>query len=126
MATETGVIPALMDALVAAREDADKELRHLRALTATSERQLRRYEGKEHFPPGADIDRLVSVYSEATGISVFDLWDEAIKRAREASERAGGVPDPHALERAAREGRHADQQRRAEGDRAKQKKTAGG
>jgi len=84
METEAAVIPALMDALAAAREASQKELRHLRALTTTSERQLRRYENKEHFPPGADIDDLVAIYAEATGNSVFDLWNKAIKEARKA------------------------------------------
>jgi hypothetical protein len=84
----------------------------------------RTFEGADAWPQNPD--NVVGAYAKATGVSVFDLWDEAVKRAREASERAEGAPDPHALERAAREGRHADQQRRAEGDRAKQKKTAGG
>lgn len=84
METKAAVIPALMDALVAAREGAQKELRHLRALTTTSERQLRRYENKEHYPAGADIDDLVAVYAEATGVSIFDLWGQAIEEARKA------------------------------------------
>src|ERR1044072_368316 len=85
MATDSGVIPSLMATLSAAREEAGKEIRHLRALTDTSERQLRRYEKREHFPPGADIDALVDVYAKLAGSSPFELWDEAINRARKAS-----------------------------------------
>ena len=87
MATDQGVIPSLMDVLSAAREDAGKELRHLRALTTKEERTLRRYENKENYPPGGEIDDLVTVYSEATGVSIFDLWNEAVERARKGAKR---------------------------------------
>lgn len=93
MTTDQGVIPSLMAALAAAREDAGKELRHLRALTETSERQLRRYEAREHFPPGADIDALVLVYAELVAASPFDLWEDAIARAKKA-DPADVLPTP--------------------------------
>lgn len=91
MATNVGVIPALMESLADARTRVGREYRHVRNYTTTSERMLRRYEGKENFPPGADIDALVAAYAEAVSteqnpVSVFDLWDEAIRRARAATE----------------------------------------
>jgi hypothetical protein len=32
---------------------------------------------------GQNIDRMANAYADALGICVFDLWDEAIKRAKE-------------------------------------------
>lgn len=101
MATNPEVIPALMDTLAEAREAARKEYRHVRNFTATSERMLRRYEDKENFPPGADIDRLVAAYARALGepASVFDLWDAAISRAKRAAAASDDPPDETGAER---------------------------
>jgi hypothetical protein len=109
MATDFGVIPALMESLGEARERAGKEYRHVRNFTSTSERMLRRYEGKENYPAGSDLDDLVAAYAAALGaeVSPFDLWDEAIRRARAAKQEPADDSDEARAPRVAQAAREA-------------------
>jgi hypothetical protein len=46
---------------------------------------VRRFEGGENAPNYKDLDSFIQAYADATETSVFDLWDEAIRRAKAAS-----------------------------------------
>lgn len=81
MKDQPGVIPSLMEVLAEALDHAEKEVRHLRALTETSERQLKRYANKESYPPGGELDDLVEVYATAVDIPALALWQRGIERA---------------------------------------------
>lgn len=51
---------------------------------AGGENAVRRFEREETSPRYEDVDRMVAAYSTATGVSVLDLWKEAIDRAQAA------------------------------------------
>lgn len=48
---------------------------------------VRRFENGETAPNYDDLDAFIGAYAEATGVSVFDLWDKAIQEAREAEKK---------------------------------------
>ncbi len=43
---------------------------------------MRRFEREETAPNYENIDAMVAAYAAATQTSVFDLWNEAIRRAK--------------------------------------------
>jgi hypothetical protein len=45
---------------------------------------VRKFEKGQSAPKFEEVDALVAAYSDATGVSIFDLWSAAIKRAKEA------------------------------------------
>lgn len=47
---------------------------------------VRKFEEGKTAPRYREIDGLVAAYAKVTGVSVFDLWDEAINRARIAEQ----------------------------------------
>jgi hypothetical protein len=49
------------------------------------ENVVRRFEADESAPNYRELDDFIQAYADATETSVFDLWDEAIRRARAAS-----------------------------------------
>jgi hypothetical protein len=49
---------------------------------AGGENSVRRFEKRETAPAFGNIDAMAASYAKATDISVFDLWDEALKRAK--------------------------------------------
>lgn len=53
------------------------------------ENAIRRFEREETGPHYDNVDAMVEAYASATKRSVFDLWDEAIRRAKAA---ASGEP----------------------------------
>jgi thymidylate synthase ThyX len=52
---------------------------------AGGENSVRKFERNDTAPNYNNVDAMVEAYSGATGVSVFDLWDEAIRRAKAAS-----------------------------------------
>jgi thymidylate synthase ThyX len=54
------------------------------------ENAVRKFERKDTAPNYNNVDAMVEAYATATGASVFDLWDEAIQRARDASSGESG------------------------------------
>jgi thymidylate synthase ThyX len=49
------------------------------------ENAVRKFERKDTAPNYNNVDAMVEAYADATETSVFDLWDEAIRRAKDAS-----------------------------------------
>jgi thymidylate synthase ThyX len=49
------------------------------------ENAVRKFERHDTAPNYNNVDAMVEAYADATGTSVFDLWDEAIRRAKAAS-----------------------------------------
>jgi thymidylate synthase ThyX len=49
------------------------------------ENAVRKFERHDSAPNYNNVDAMVEAYAGATGASVFDLWDEAIRRAKAAS-----------------------------------------
>jgi len=97
----SGVIPCLIEVLKEVREDAGRELRHIRYHYARAERQLERYEASESLPPAGELGELVRAYALECNRDPFDLWDEAVRRARaigsaeaanDSGEPGGGIP----------------------------------
>lgn len=116
------LIPHLADAAKEAREDRQVKREPVAAAADKSTDTIRRFEqGKQ----GAAIDRIVEAYAEATGLSVFDLWDEALRRAREAASTSRGTG---ADSKAVREGldRLGTEQQPGRSSRAKGTRRAGG
>ena len=75
---------------------------------------IRKFEKSEAGPRFDEIDELVAAYAESTGVSVFDLWDEALRRARkEATKGPRAVPESepeeHSPQKTARIGRRRGQ-----------------
>ena len=68
------------------------------------ENVVRKFERGETAPRYDDLDRFVESYADLARVSVFDLWDEALHRAREEGKgttrrRAGAEPDPEKVRR---------------------------
>ena len=59
---------------------------------------IRKFERAESGPRYGGIDKFVAAYADATNTSVFDLWDEAISRAK----KDGSAKRPTAAEAAKR------------------------
>lgn len=69
------------------REAAGPLPRHEVARKSTiGEDALRKFEGGDQ---GRNIDRMAAAYADALGVSVFELWDAAIERAKKASDELG-------------------------------------
>jgi hypothetical protein len=98
-----------MDVLSEAVEDAGKGEPQIRAhLGAITPNQVKRYFGRTSFPTAAGVERYVAAVSLETGRDRFDLWAEAIKRAKKAGAlsveelAAGALRDADAADRATR------------------------
>jgi hypothetical protein len=87
---------------------------------AGGENSVRRFEKEETSPAYENIDAMVGAYAEATGTSVFDLWDEAIDRARKAvrAPKKNEAKPPPPLKKPSET---PDQRRRREGREAAQR-----
>jgi hypothetical protein len=56
--------------------------------TTVGDDAIRKFERAEQ---GQNIDRMANAYADALGVSVFDLWDEAIRRAKAAASTPTGA-----------------------------------
>ncbi len=80
----------------------------------SGENVIRKFERGETAPRYDDLDSFVAAYAESAEVSVFDLWDEALQRARNSAEAEDPDAEPAArAAQAARIAREATERDRA-------------
>jgi hypothetical protein len=86
------VIPSLMDVLNDAIEKQNRSGKDLAFVLEVGPKTVQRYFDWEHFPSGAELDRVVAAASVLSGRSRFALWRDAVAA---AEARANELPsDP--------------------------------
>lgn len=77
------VITALFEVLGEAREDAERESKHIayHLPWVKAGRTVERWEDGETAPPGLKIDSVVAAYATECDITVEDAWDRALDKA---------------------------------------------
>lgn len=82
------VLKELRSVLTETRQPAGREpvatFSEVAAELRQNENVIRKFERGDSAPNYDRVDALVAAYAKATGVSVFDLWDKAIKEARKA------------------------------------------
>jgi hypothetical protein len=86
------VIPSLMDVLSEAIESRGKTRKQLAFVLEVEPKTIKRYFEWEHFPAGAELDRVVAAASVLTGRSRFALWRDAVKAAEDRVKKLPSDP----------------------------------